>query len=396
MDRCMTPAARARGAGVWLGCVVAVLWSAGAASVGADEWGGYRTGPGGTPKLDTRVTYRFMPTYQVIDNGDQSSGRIGDLPSHQSYIRATGHGMGDGPYSWGYKAELGLNYNSLQFQNYTGNASGPDYNIRTAETWYKGPFGRVELGQGAGAARYATRQDLLKTDILSDFDYRRLEGATFHPDSGSTTLHGAMLFPELAGDRGGRIKYVTPRFGGFQLGYSYAPDNDQQELQVRYRNGGGAGEEAEGEAGGGVRFKTAAAYVRSAEGYTASGFIGQPVDYRLAWSGSAMLKNFGVTASYGNQHFEDSVLPPNWASYLKAGYNFGPHTVSATYGLSRGVEPFGVGKVEGLIYELAYALDLDPYVLGLAVSVLQADPTNPAAPSLDDLHTAMMVLGVRG
>jgi len=393
MDRCMRPAARARGVGVWLGCAAAILLSAGAASAGADEGGGYHLG-GGEGKLATQVTYQFMPTYQVIDNGDQSSGRIGDLPSHQSYIRATGHGMSQGAYSWGYKAELGLNYNSLQFQDYNGNASGPDYNIRTAETWYKGPFGKVALGQGAGAARYATRQNLLRTELLSDTDYRRLESATFHPNSGSTNLTGAMLFPELAGDRSGRIKYVSPGFSGFQLGYSYAPDNDEQEFQVRYRNGGREGEEGEGE--GGVRYKSAAAYIRSTEGYSAFGVVDQPVDYRIAWSGSAMFNNFGLTASYGNQHFEDSAIPPNWATFVMAGYNFGPNTVSATYGWSRGVEALGLGKVEGLIYELAYALDLDPYLLGFAISVLQADPTNPAAPSVDDLHTAMLVLGVRG
>jgi hypothetical protein len=395
MDRSVMPATRARGVGVWLGCAAAILLSAAPAAAGAEEGGGYHLG-GGEGKLETRISYQLMPTYQVIDNGDLSSGRIGDLPSHQSYIRAAGHGMGAGPFTWGYKAELGLNFNSLQFQDYNGTASGPDYNIRTAQTWYKTPYGKFVLGQGAGAARYATRQDLLGTDIVSDFDFRRLENATFHPNSGTTTLTPAMLFPELAGERSGRIKYMTPRFGGLKMGYSYAPDNDEQEFQVRYRNGAGEGDEEAAEAGGGVSFKTAAAYVRSTEGYTAFGVLDEPVDYRIAWSGSAMFNHFGLTASYGNQHFKDGALPPNWATFVKAGYNFGPNTVSATYGLSRGVEAFNVGKVEGLIYELAYALDLDPYILGLAISVLQADPTDPAAPSVDDLHTAMLVLGVRG
>lgn len=393
MDTDMRPAVRARGVGLWAGSVAAVLLSATAAH--ADDRWTYGNGNGVASTLKHSVSGRFTPALQIIDNGDDSQGRIGDLPSHQSMVRFKGRTMDEGLYSWGYKAEIGLNYNSLQDQDFSGTVNSPVWNIRTAETWYKGPWGKVKLGQGTGAARYATRTDLLPTKILSTYDFRALMSAPLHTDAGTSSTTAGDLFPELAGDRSGRIRYVSPRFGGFQFGASYAPDNDEQELQVRYRTGTGPDDAKVNVGGTEVQIDTTLGYIRGAVGDSpfTSG-PGDPVESRIAWSGSARYDNAVLTLAYGNQHYKDNFLGTNWATYVKGGYIFGNQTVSGSYGWSRGLHTSDLGKVEGLIYELAYYLDMDPYEVAVAISQLQADSTESGAPGVDDMRRIITTFAV--
>lgn len=191
-----------------------------------------------------------------------------------------------------------------------------------AERWldlfFEGGWGRVNLGQGSGAADDASTIDLSGTSIANGVAIADWGGGIPFTDGAGT----ALTTPAVSIDnldfesRYDRIMYTTPTFGGFraQVGHGQKADT-VTEASLWW--------------GGKVAGDLQAAIGWSQEKATVAGVSdNETIGGSVSWLSAA---GFNITAAYTQADL--SVTPSREAKhwYGKVGYKFGPHAVSLGY-----------------------------------------------------------------
>ena len=193
---------------------------------------------------------------------------------------------------------------------------------RKLEVWFDGPWGKVSLGQGDTASNGTSESDLSGTKVVTSSDIKDMAGGLAFVNSATglfctdvngdglctgadalnTTVRGA--FSNLDGlSRDDRIRYDTPKFGGFQLSTS-AVAGGEADVALRYSAKMGD-----------FKVKAAAAYVDPSS--TSGG-----TDSRVNGSISVAHKNGGsLTVAAADTEGKGAAREASYY-YVKAGWTF--------------------------------------------------------------------------
>ena len=205
-------------------------------------------------------------------------------------------------------------------------------NMRKADVWFSGNWGKVSLGKGDGAGNGATEVDLSSTWNVTYFDRKAFGGgiawrtgagqeitaggATVAPGGGGLT-HGN-TFDEFDGfSRYDRVRYDSPALGPVNLAASVG-QNHRWEVAARLASGIAGGQLS------GALFYGESSGVKSRAGGSASYLFSQGTN---------------VTVAYSTNEPEGAGATDATSWYVKLGQKWGNNAISASYGESEDVTP---------------------------------------------------------
>jgi predicted porin len=204
------------------------------------------------------------------------------------------------------------------------NGSGQTFTERWIDASLEGSWGRINLGQGSGAADDASTIDLSGTSVV--------QGATLADHAGAipftgTGIAGATPANSLDNldfeSRYDRVMYTTPVFGGVRVQVGHGQkDNTGEATEASVWYSGRLGGE----------FQAALGWSSVNTGTTSA--LGE-TDDRVTVGGSVSwlhTSGFNITAQYTTREL-DGVIGGRDATHMmiKPGYKFGQHAVSFAY-----------------------------------------------------------------
>jgi hypothetical protein len=351
----------------------------------------------------TTVYAQTAPTVQVYgqvsrallfaDDGTQSKWFHVDNEASGTRFGFTGTGQALPGLRYGFRIELDLQSNESQRVAFSpagpqSNFPGHDEDVggfaeRHMDAWVEGGWGRVNMGQGDGAANGATESDLSGTGMANGIGVADLGGGFLHRTSAgafSTATIGATINQQDFESRYDRLMYTTPTFGGFraQASWGQKTNTDAKEISAWY----GAKMGGLGELAAAVGWSTRG----NATGGTADEYIGGSISW-LHGSG------FNLTYSYSNR---DNPVAAGAAgrdstfNYIKAGFKRGAHAVAVDYAMG---DDFAAVGDEAKMYGIGYVWNPVRWLeLYAAYKVHQLDR---AAGSLEDITIGTLGTRVR-
>jgi hypothetical protein len=261
----------------------------------------------------TTVYAQTAPTVQVYgqvsrallfaDDGTQSKWFHVDNEASGTRFGFTGTGQALPGLRYGFRIELDLQSNESQRVNFgptapVSNFPGHDEDVggfaeRHMDAWVEGGWGRINMGQGDGAANGATESDLSGTGMANGIGVADLGGGFAHRTAAGALVTaatvGATINQQDFESRYDRLMYVTPTFGGFraQASWGQNANADIKEISAWYgAKMGGLGE-------------LAAAVGWSEQGaVTPGGTPDETIGGSISWLHGS---GFNLTASYSNR-----------------------------------------------------------------------------------------------
>lgn len=221
----------------------------------------------------------------------------------------------------------------------TGNPAGAAVNF--AERWldatFEGSWGRINLGQGSGAADDASTIDISGTSIANGVCICDWGGAISFNDSAGVPIATIKTTIDNLDfeSRYDRAMYTTPVFGGFraQAGFGQRAATDEAtEFSLWYS----------GKLGG--DFQAAIGYSK----------VNTTPEQRKTFGGSVSwlhTSGFNITAAYTDRDLGGATTRSASHWYIKPGYKFGPHAIS--FGYFQGDDQAAQGDTANA-YALAY------------------------------------------
>ena len=291
------------------------------------------------------------------------------------------------------KSDSGLGYGAVidLEADVTGDADGEGLNASRTYVYLDGGWGRFELGSNQGAAATmaidADNIAVATGGINGAWTYfANATGGAYISTPELPAEHGSVLaLGSEATDNNNKITYYSPRFSGFQLGVSYAPDlTDKGQTMTRTDIGGGAGDIFD------LALNWEGNWDAVSLGVAATGTWGDGdagTEDIGAWNLGAKLgyMGFSVAASYGdwNDSLRATTTGNDDSDYWTLGvaYTGGPFGVSATYmdsDYETGVVGAGDNEFENFVIGADYKLapGLTPYA---EVSFYDYDAVGTAA-----------------
>jgi hypothetical protein len=241
---------------------------------------------------------------------------------------------------------------------------------RWLDVFFEGAWGRVNLGQGSGAADDASTIDLSGTAIANGAAIADWAGGIPFTDGAGAaiTTPGAAIDNLDFESRYDRVMYTTPVFGGFRFQVGTGQKGDQVNEASLWYSGKLAGE-------------LQAAIGWSEEKATVAG-----VDNNETMGGSISwlhTSGFNITAAYTQADL--SVAPSREAKhfYGKVGYKFGQHAISLAY--FQGEDQAAAGD-EATAYTIGYVWNPIRWAEIYANAILyQLDHTRAGVGSANDI-----------
>lgn len=224
----------------------------------------------------------------------------------------------------------------------SSDADNQGLNASRTFVYLDGSWGRVEMGSEVGA------QGTMKVDasniaratggIDGDFTYYATAAAPFLVTPDLALGYGTGNFRDESQENVNKVTYYTPRFAGFQLGVSYAVNNEDRG-QLIQRSDNGADTTFDNIWSGGVSYEGKFDQVSLAVAATGEWGNAQAatVEDLRAWNAGAKLgyMGFSVAGSYGSLGQSGFLSATNVEDtrYWTAGaaYETGPFGVSVTY-----------------------------------------------------------------
>ena len=211
----------------------------------------------------------------------------------------------------------------------SGNGAGAgSQNMRKAEVWFSGNWGKLSLGKGDGAGNGATEVDLSQTWNVTYVARASFSGAVAWRTGAGGTIAGGLThgntFSQFdAFSRYDRVRYDSPALGPITLAASMG-QNSQWEVAARLSSGIAGGELSAAVFYGATEAPPGGAGVKSRYGGSASYLFSQGTN---------------ITAAYASNEPEGAgaVDASNW--YVKLGHNWGNNSASVSYGASEDVIP---------------------------------------------------------
>ena len=311
----------------------------------------------------TTVYAQTAPTVQVYgqvsrallhaDDGEQNKWFHVDNEASGTRFGITGTGQALPGLRFGFRIELDLQSNESQLVNFgaagpvtsfSGAASGAGFNERHMDAWVEGGWGRVNIGQGDGAANGASESDLSGTGMTNGIGVADLGGG-FQYRAG-TALSGVTVGQSINQQdfesRYDRLMYVSPTFGGFrgQVSWGQNANVDIKEIGVFYgAKMGGLGE-------------LAASLGWSEQGaVTVGGTKDETMGGSISWLHGS---GFNLTYSYTNRDnpaVAGAAVRDSTFNYFKVGFKRGQHAIAIDYAM--GDDFVAVGD-EAKMYGIGY------------------------------------------
>jgi len=351
----------------------------------------------------TTVQAQTAPTVQLYgqvsrallwaDDGTQNKWFHVDNEASGTRLGATGTGQALPGLRFGFRIEFDFQSNESQRVNFSG--AGPQSNFpastanagfseRHADAWVEGGWGRVNIGQGDGAANGASESDLSGTgmangigvaDLGGGFAYRTAAGAL------TTSTIGGTIGQQDFESRYDRLMYVTPTFGGLrgQLSWGQSGNADVKEIGLFYgAKMGGLGE-------------LAASLGWSEQGaVTVGGTKDETMGGSISWlHGSGFNLTFSHTTR-DNPAAAGATVRDSKFTYIKAGFKRGQHAIGIDYAMG---DDFTADGDEAKMYGIGYVWSPVRWLeLYAAYKVHQLDV---AAGSLEDIKIGTIGTRVR-
>lgn len=203
---------------------------------------------------------QFNPAIISVDDGQETDTRLLDNDLSNSRVGLSlMQPFGQNEFTFRFETALGLPNSSEWSQLGTDFSGWTRDDIRHVDFALKGGWGKFSAGQGSMASDTAAQTDLsyvgtalysFTADENSGFFYRGTDGTLSGITVGDTTS-------DFDGARRGRVRYDTPEFSGFTVGFAYgqnilssSDDDDYYDVALRYKN----------TFSGGVQFAASVAY----------------------------------------------------------------------------------------------------------------------------------------
>ena len=277
-----------------------------------------------TPTISHAVKYKLSGQINraavALDDGHNSDIQFIDNSSSGTRWRMKGsEDIGGG-------MKVGFNWEWQAQSNPAGGPIGsPDQagfrqDLRKAEVWFSGSWGKINLGQGDGAGNGATETDLSdtwnvnysgRTSFGGNVAWRTGAGATI----GGGITHGNTFNAWDAFSRYDRLRYDSPALGPVTIALSAGQAN-KYEGAVRWSQGLGGGQ------------ISAAAFYGQDNGGGVKNRYGASIAYLFSFG-----LNLGVTYSENEANVPagtSATKSTTW--YGKIGYKWGNNAVSIGYG----------------------------------------------------------------
>ena len=357
----------------------------------------------------TTVFAQTAPTVQVYgqvnralmfaDDGTQSKWFHVDNDASGTRFGITGTGQAMPALRFGFRLEVDLQSNESNRVNFSSGGpvtsfAGHDEDVggfaeRHMDAWVEGGWGRMNIGQGDGAANGATESDLSGTGIANGIGVADLGGAFAHRTAGgvltTNTINGTINQQDFE-SRYDRLMYTTPTFGGFrgQLSWGQNGNADIKEASVWYgAKMGGLGELA-----------AALGWSEQGAGNNPGGTRDETIGGSVSWLHGSGLN---LTYSYSNRdqnrtaaQLAASGTLESTYNYFKVGFKRGQHAIAVDYAMGDDFSAEGdEAKMYGIGYVWSPARWLELYA---AYKVHQLDV---AAGSLEDIKIGTIGTRVR-
>jgi len=289
------------------------------------------------------------------DDGTQKKWFHVDNEASGTRLGATGTGQVMPGLRAGFRLEFDFQSNESQRVNF--GPAGPVSNFpahdedvggfaeRHADAWVEGAWGRLNIGQGDGAANGATESDLSGTGMANGIGVADLGGGFAHRTAaGALTANtiGATINQQDFESRYDRLMYVTPNFAGFrgQVSWGQKTNTDVKEASLWYgAKLGGLGE-------------IAAALGWSERGNaTPGGTKDEYVGGSISWLHGSGLN---LTYSYSNRDnpaVAGAAVRDSTFNYFKVGWKFGTHAIAVDYATG---DDFAAVGDEAKMYGIGY------------------------------------------
>jgi hypothetical protein len=316
----------------------------------------------------TAVQAQTAPTVQVYgqvtrallfaDDGTQSKWFHVDNEASGTRFGITGTGQALPALRFGFRIELDVQSNESQrvtfsptgpLSNFPGSTSNAGFNERHMDAWVEGGWGRLNIGQGDGAANGASESDLSGTGLANGIGVADLGGGFVYRTAaggfGPVTINDTINQQDFE-SRYDRLMYVTPTFGGFraQASWGQSGNADVKELSAWYgAKMGGLGE-------------LAAAIGWSEQGGTAAGTAtatrrDETIGGSISWLHGSGLN---LTYAYTNRD-QPTVLTgasrDSTFNYFKVGFKRGTHAIAVDYAMG---DDFAAVGDEAKMYGIGY------------------------------------------
>ncbi|MGH8742588.1 MAG: porin, partial [Burkholderiales bacterium] len=190
--------------------------------------------------LEVKVSGQVNRAIMNVDDGTQSNAFFvdNDISSTRFRLSATA------PVMTGLRAgavfETEFQSNASDTVNFALQDDAAAFNERHMDVFFEGGWGKVSLGQGSGAADGGTEVDLSGTSVAHWAGAGNIGGAfEFRNSAGALTgiAMGDTMSQQDFESRYDRVRYDSPKFGGFGFGGSLGTkDNgrDVRELALTY------------------------------------------------------------------------------------------------------------------------------------------------------------------
>jgi len=352
--------------------------------------------------IDYKISGQVNRMIRFADDGDHSDIQHLDNAANQTRLRLKGGEQLDG-LKVGFKWETGLASNASDSLgiNQTSNDDGGSFVTRHADLYFSGRWGKVRLGQGNGAARYAGRADNSGTELAHGNDFRHVSAIQYKDSGGFTVGFVDDVFTSYEGSRDDRLRYDSPKLGGLKLKVSHGVE-DWTELGLAYSLLVGEMVNSSEESsswlfGGGAEVDFRLGYTMNPRQPQLLGSTW--IDSQWTGSGSVLLANgFNFTGAYGQQELNTTgPADENSAWYVKLGYKTGALGYSVDYGQSKDMpDPLQPNETaDGTHYGLGVQYRLDKPGLDLYASykTYQQERSVTGVPDPDDVN--VFVVGSR-
>jgi hypothetical protein len=315
----------------------------------------------------TAVQAQTAPTVQVYgqvsrallfaDDGTQSKWFHVDNEASGTRFGFTGTGQALPGLRFGFRIELDLQSNESQKVNFGPAAPVSNFPVTDAaagsggfaerhmDAWVEGGWGRLNIGQGDGAANGASESDLSGTGLANGIGVADLGGGFAHRNAAGALVGptiGATINQQDFESRYDRLMYVTPTFGGFraQASWGQNANADIKEASLWYgAKMGGLGE-------------LAAALGWSEQGAVAPGATrDETMGGSISW-----LHGSGLNLTYAYTNRDNPVAAgaagrDSTFNYFKVGFKRGQHAVGVDYAMG---DDFSAVGDEAKMYGIGY------------------------------------------
>jgi predicted porin len=234
-------------------------------------------------------------------------------------------------------------------QTIAGTTAGSEGNVLWAERWldafFEGAWGRINLGQGSGAADDASAIDLSGTGMANGncpcdwgggIQWRTTAGGILGA-TGTRVIdtHNNNDFES----RYDRVMYTTPVFGGLraQVGTGQKTDTGEVNEASVWWTGKLAGD-----------LQAAIGWSEEKSGTPTAGPHNETIGGSISW-----LSTFGLNLTFAYTQMDVTALPSREATWMwgKVGFKFGQHAIAVDYGQAEDQAAIGdEGKTYGVGY----------------------------------------------